>query len=144
MIKNINTYICITDHVCSAFTLEVNDIKLITTDICFTDGLNNITVDLANLQMLVVDKLPCKIILGRQTMSTNNLYQTFTNYLSAHSNSLGEMLSCRCGGVTTKPLSNTQVFSSNTSVSDCCSGKTLLGLSCISKSQKLLSYGRIE
>ena len=93
--------------------------------------------------MLVVDTLPCEIILGRHTMSTNNLYQTFMKHLSAHSNSLGEMLSCRCGEVPTEPLSNTQVFSSNTSVSDSCSGKTLPGHIGDSKSRKLLSYGRI-
>jgi hypothetical protein len=68
MIKNINTSICITDHVWSAFALGVDDIKLMTTDICITDSMNNITVDLANLQMLVVGNLPCEIMIGRRTM----------------------------------------------------------------------------
>ena len=108
-----------------------------------TDSINSINVDLINLQVLVVEQLPCEVVIGRLNMATNNLYKTFQTLLLGSSDSLGEMLSCRCGEATTKPLSNKKLFSSNTSVSDSCVDKTLSAYSGNSKSRKLLNYGRV-
>jgi hypothetical protein len=48
--------------ICSAFNKCVDVNTLINLDRCITDNENSITVDLANLQMLVIDTLPCEIM----------------------------------------------------------------------------------